>query len=160
MSSPLLSLILAMFPVLSVASLPPLYMDFFCIQNVTLINRADAMLLAYVAGMATGSCSRHACPAQEGRSQSATALGPAVKLGSNMTAVWDNCAAGAYPAGRCFGDWHCMFSWLNSLLCLVTMSFCLLKLREDFLLFLWLKLRCDDQRNVFSLITMQQKAIL
>lgn len=29
MSSPLLSLILAMFPVLSVASLLPLYMDFF-----------------------------------------------------------------------------------------------------------------------------------
>lgn len=150
-------------PVSSVASFPPPIWIFLWFQNVTLINRADAIALAYVASMATGSCSRHACPGQEGRSQRATALGPilsAVKLRSNMTAVWDHRAAGAYPVGQCFGDWHCMFSWLNSLLCLDTMSFCLLELREDFLMFLWLKLRCDDQKNVFSLISMQQKAIL
>lgn len=125
----------------------PLYGFFFCMENVTSINRADAMLLACVASTAMGSHSQHVCPAQEGCTQSATTLGPillAVKLRSNVTAVWDHCAAGAYPVGQCFGDRHCMFSWLNSLLCLVTMPFCLPELREDFLLFLWLKLRHDD----------------
>lgn len=131
---------------------------FFCFQGLTLIIRADATLLNYVTSTAPGSCSRHSCPAREARcrSQHATTSEPmlsAAKLRSNTTAVWDRCAAGAYPVGQCLGHWHCMLSWLNSLLCLVTMSFCLLELREDFLLWPWwtlVKLRCDDQKNVFS----------
>lgn len=57
MSCPPLPPILAMLPVSSVASFPPPIWIFFCMENVTLINRADAMLLACVASMAMGSCS-------------------------------------------------------------------------------------------------------
>lgn len=114
----------------------PPYGFFFCFQGLTLINRAEATLLTHVASTAPGSCGRHACPAREAsrRSQRATAMEPmlsAAKLRSSTTAVWDHCAAGAYPAGQCFGDWHRMFPWPTSLLCLVTMPFCLLELGED-----------------------------
>ena len=156
------------FPVSSVISFQLPYMDFFCFQGMILINRTNATLLIYVASTAPGSCSQYACPARESRrhSQRATALEltlSAAKLRSNTTAVWDHCAAGAYPAGQCFGDWHCVFSWLNRLLCLVTMPFCLLELSEEFSLWLWwtlVKLRCDGQKNVFSLMSVLQKAIL
>lgn len=137
-----LSPILVMLPVSLVASIPPPIWIFFCFQDLTLINRADATLLSCVASTAPGSCSQHTCPARQARrhSQRATVLEPmcpAAKLRSKTTAVWDHCVAGAYPAGQCFGDWCCMFSWLNSLLCLVTMPFCSLELREDFLPWPW-----------------------
>lgn len=163
MSCPPLPPILAVLPVSSVASFPPPYMDFFLHGECDIDKQGWCHATGLCGQHGHGQLQWHVCPAQEGHPQSATALGPAllaVKLRSNTTAVWDHCAAGAYPVGQCFGDWHCMFSWLNSLLCLVTMSFCLPELTEDFLLFLWLKLRRDNQKNVFSFISMQQKVIL
>lgn len=145
-------------PVSSVAWFPPPIWIFFCFQGLTLISRADATLLNYVTSTAPGQLQPTFVPCS-GSEVSFSACHhseptlSAAKLRSNTTAVWDHCAAGAYPVGQCLGHWHCMFSWLNSLLCLVTMSFCLLELREDFLLWPWwtlVKLRCDDQKNVFS----------
>lgn len=152
-----------MLSVSSVASFPPSHVDFFLHSECNIDEQGWCHATGLCGQRGHGQSQPTRTPCSEGHSQSAAALGPillAVKLRSNMTAAWDHCAAGAYLAGQCFGDWRYVFSWLNSLLCLVTMSFCLLELRQDLLLFLWLKLRCDDQKNVFSLISMQQKAIL
>lgn len=164
MSSPLLSPILAMFPVLSVASFPPLYMDFFLHSECDIDKQGWCH--------ATGLCGQHSHgqlqPTRVPCSGRSFSECHCTGASSETWEQHDSCVRSlccrSLSSRAMFWRLALHVFRLNNLLCLVTMSFCLLKqdclLRKDFLLFLWLKLRCDDQKNVFSLISVQQKAIL
>lgn len=115
----------------------PLYGDFFffCFQGLTFKSRADGTLLIYVVSTAPGNCSWHTCPAvvlgvPSHRSQCFRQI--------NLGAIRQLCEMIVLQG---------LIQWSNVLetgaacfpgktVCLVTMSFCLLELREDFLLWL------------------------